>query len=318
MKKFYFSMLLIFSFINSYAQKQEKFYDWEWDECKPMQARFYSVVEKKDSLFYREDFFIREKSLQMKGSYLDSTCKIAKGKFYYFHANGNLERTGNYVNGKKEGLWLSYHNNKMMSDSTFYENGNIIGTSMSWYNNGFPADSTTLNEDAAGVSVGWFDNGFPSYAGRYSESKKKTGKWTYFHKNGQRSALETYSADELTEKKYFNEDGIELFDTNNRDKKAVFAKGEKAWHKYINRGLYFPNQYKIENTDSAIVVVQFTVNEDGKVENVIVTNPFYPAFDRIVVNVLRSSPKWLPAISHNRNVKTIITQTVNFIQNTKE
>ncbi len=318
MKKFYFIICSIFCCVNILAQNIEKFYNWEWEECSPKVARFYSVIEKKDSLYYRNDFFIREKSLQMKGSYLDADCKIENGKFYYFHANGSLEKLGNYVDGKKEGLWLSYHQNKMMNDSTFYKNGNVIGTSMSWHNNGFAADSTTLNENGVGVSVGWFDNGFLSYAGRYSEEKKQTGKWIYFHKNGKKSALETYSEGELIEKTYFDEDGIQLADTNNRNKDVVFEKGEKAWNKYINRALYFPNNYKFENGDSAIVVVQFTINEDGKVENVIVTNPFYPAFDRIVVYVIKNSPKWLPAISHNRNVKTVIKQTVNFIQTHRE
>ena len=47
-------------------------------------------------------------AVKMIGSYLDEANTIAHGTFQYFHPNGQLESTGQYVNGLKKGVWLRY------------------------------------------------------------------------------------------------------------------------------------------------------------------------------------------------------------------
>ncbi|MCB0793631.1 MAG: hypothetical protein KDB88_02745 [Flavobacteriales bacterium] len=47
-------------------------------------------------------------AVKMIGSYLDEARTIAHGTFRFFHANGQLESTGEYVNGLKKGVWLRY------------------------------------------------------------------------------------------------------------------------------------------------------------------------------------------------------------------
>jgi antitoxin component YwqK of YwqJK toxin-antitoxin module len=312
MNRFGLLITAIFIFFKTSAQKVEKFYTWEWKECKSTEARFFSLIEKKETAYFRNDFFINEKRLQMSGYYEDANCKIPNGKFYYFHANGNLEREGNYLHGKKNGLWLSYHNNKMLADSTYYDSGDPVGTSVSWFSDGFISDSAIYNADGSSVYVSWFDNGAPSSAGRYVDGSYKNGTWQYFHKNGVRSALEKYEYGKLLTKQYYAEDGLQIDDTSNNDRNAEFPKGTKGWDKYMNKNLYFPSDYKIINADEAIVVVSFAINESGEVEDIIVTNPFFPVFDKIVLDAIRKSPKWIAARQHNRNVKYKVNQSVNF------
>lgn len=43
--------------------------------------------------------------LRMEGSYADSTLLIPHGTFRYYHPNGRLESEGEYVNGRKTGIW---------------------------------------------------------------------------------------------------------------------------------------------------------------------------------------------------------------------
>ncbi|MEJ7586154.1 MAG: energy transducer TonB [Ferruginibacter sp.] len=78
--------------------------------------------------------------------------------------------------------------------------------------------------------------------------------------------------------------------------------------------IYFPEQYKIVNSDKAVVVVSFMVNEEGKVEDVEVTTPFYPGFNKIAKNAITSSPDLIPAVNHNRKVRSWMRQTVTFEQ----
>lgn len=306
------TFMIFLVLVESIAQNVEKFYDYKWKECVPNAARFYSLATKTDSGYIRKDYYIKERRLQMSGNYLDSLCKIKNGSFTFYHANGILESSGKYIKNKREGLWLSFHNNGYMKDSTVYFDGKQIGKSLSWYPNGYPNDSISLNEDRSGVQVSWFDNGNPSAAGRYSADMKQNGKWKYFHKNGNISSIEIYDGSKLINKQYYNEKGEIIADTTCTDRQAQFNGGIEAWLKYISNQIYFPVGYKIINGDVAKVVVTFTINESGEIENVFTSTHFDKAFDYIAEKAIKKSPIWLPAIKHNRKVKSTFNQVVNF------
>ena len=311
---FLFIFLSVIISPSASAQKTEKFYDYKWNECEPAMARFYSTIEKTDSGYLHNDYFIHEKKLQMQGTYEDADAKVKNGIFYFYHPNGALQTVGRYVHGKMDGLFLEFHTNGMLSDSTVYRMGNPVGLSLGWTNEGFMSDSTFMNEDGSGTSVRWFGNGMPSSAGRYSAGMKMDGKWTFYHCNGQVSSLETYDQGKLMEKRYFDERGAEMKDTSNRDHPASFPGGNEAWRKYILKKTYFPENYKIVNSDKAIVVVSFIIDENGEIAEAFTSTPFYPAFDKIAENAIRSSPKWTPAVNHNRRVKMYMRQPITFGQ----
>src|SRR4051794_39139496 len=124
------SLLLLLINLFAHSQKIEEFYDYNWKPCAPEKARFYTLIGKKDSLWLRQDFYIREKWLQMAGTYLDKETKVAHGKVTYYHPNKKIEGVGNFINGKRDGLWLWFYDNGMMSDSSHYKAGQLIGTSL--------------------------------------------------------------------------------------------------------------------------------------------------------------------------------------------
>src|SRR5689334_3466373 len=109
-------LLLFFSASILKAQKIERYYDYTWKEVSDAtKARFYSLIEKEDSVWNRKDYYLREGRLQMQGYYKDADCKIEHGDFTWYHPNGYLQTKGRYSNGKKSGVWLSFHENGMMS-----------------------------------------------------------------------------------------------------------------------------------------------------------------------------------------------------------
>jgi len=297
----------------AHAQKIEKFYDYQWHECKPDAARFYGVIRKTDSGWHRQDYFIHDVTLQMDGIYEDSACKIHNGMFYYFYADKRPSSVGRYVHGKKQGVWVSFNANGIMSDSAFFDNGNPVGIQLGWYPSGNPSDSAFWQNDGSGTVINWFDNGNPSSAGRYINWTRPHGKWQFFHDNGKLSALETYVNGQLTDKQYFDENGAPQ-DTTYHDHWAEFPGGTEGWQNYLYKHLYFPPDYKIVNADKAVSVIAFTIDENGKVQDVYVKTPFYPQFDKIAVDAIKRSPVWKPAIRHNRRVKTQQQQAVTFSQ----
>ena len=307
--------LILFSNL-AHAQKIEKFYDYNWKPVQePSSARFFSLIQKEDSVWSREDYFIREGKLQMKGFYKDEDCKIEHGHFQYFHANGILQTRGSYVNGKKQGTWVGYHDNGIPSDSmTYNEQGWVMGMRLGWHDDGMMSDSSFIHPDGSAISIRWWKSGEPREAGYYSAGFHKHGKWQYWHRNGQLASLETFNHGKLVNKEYFDEQGIKQSDTTNRDRPASFPGGDKAWRKYLYKNLYFPDQYKITNSDQVVVVVRFAVNVDGSISDIVVTAPFHPNFDKIATEVIKRSPKWNPAISHNRKVIEYRSQPVTFSQ----
>jgi antitoxin component YwqK of YwqJK toxin-antitoxin module len=310
--KFLYPVLLLMLSISSYAQKAEKFYDYHWHEADPAQSLFYSIGEQTDSGWHRRDYYIHASSLQMDGYFTDSTCKTRSGPFFYYYANKRLENKGRYLNGKKEGLWKSFYSNGMMQDSTVYAGGKPIGISLGWYRSGLPADSANWNADGSGLKVEWFENGNPASGGRYAGGFKQQGKWQYFHDNGKISAIEVYDRGVLKSKNYFDEQGGPIADTTDKSKAAVFPGGQAAWVKFISNEIYFPPGYKIVNGDQVIVEVTAIIDEQGNVKDVETSLPFRPDFDKIALDGIKKSPKWIPAQNHNRKVSQGVRQPVVF------
>jgi hypothetical protein len=297
----------------THAQKSVRYYNFQWKECEVAHARFLTTTEHTDSGWHRIDYYlVKTPKLQMDGWYLDSAQKIPVGQFVYAYSDQKLEMKGLYFNGRKKGTWLTYHPNGMMADSTTYLAGDPIGTSLRWYPNGFPADSSIHNPDGSGLEVTWFDNGNPSAAGLFTTGRKMHGKWQFFHKNGKLSAIELYDHGQLTQKQYYDENGQAIADTANRDRPAAFKGGIDAWLKYLDSHLRFPDHTTITNSDQAAVVVSFTIDEDGNVKAPFISTPFFPPFEQAALYTINRSPRWLPAIEHNRCIQASCRQPVIF------
>jgi antitoxin component YwqK of YwqJK toxin-antitoxin module len=306
-------VVLILVYLTPYAQKKiEHYYNYYERECPVDDARYYSLSVKTDSGWNKTDFFVSLKKLQRAGLYEDMDNKIPNGTFYTFYPTGVLESVGKYVHGKRTGTWLYYFADRSVKDSLNYEDGHPANISLGWYANGGARDSLHVDEKGNGVYVSWFDNGNPSSAGRYVNYNEQHGKWQYFHKNGKPSSLEMYNHGVLVDKNYFDEDGNPMTDTTSTDREASFVGGQKAWSKYFEKNVYYPEGYKFKDGYQAEVTVEATINEEGKVIDYRVSLPLNPAFDKAALGLFDHPPHWFPAISHNRKVYGTFSQAITF------
>jgi len=62
-----------------FSQKTETYYDYFWKPCSAENARYFSLVEKTDSGWFRKDYFLSSRTLQMQGLYEDENCKTSNG-----------------------------------------------------------------------------------------------------------------------------------------------------------------------------------------------------------------------------------------------
>jgi hypothetical protein len=136
--------------------------------------------------------------------------------------------------------------------------------------------------------------------------------WHFYHSNSNLAAEEKYDNGEVASKHFYNADGALQADTIETERSALFGKAPGDWKKYIEKKVYFSPAYTIENGKVVVVTVVGTVNETGAVEDVYVDIPVHPDFDRILLNTIKKSPQWLPAISHNRKVKDSFREALSF------
>lgn len=296
------------------GQKQENYYDYNWKPCEPEDARFYSTVEKTDSGWLRRDYYLGNLQLQMQALYSDRETKIMSGHCLYYYPNGRLSAVGFKKNNKTEGIYTRYYSNGMMADSAMYHNGVPAGSRIMWHRNGYMSDSIAHVNDSMDVHYSWFDNGSISFAG-YLLKEKKHCKWKYFHRNGNLSAEQVFNNGETVSVKYFNEDSTEQPDTSKANSEAVFKNGGvEGWLKYMGKNANWPEGFALQNASRVVVVVSFTVDEEGKVQDAEVSVPFHKEFDSIALKVIKNSPPWKPAIAQNRKVKNHFRQPVTFQQ----
>jgi TonB family protein len=309
------NLLLLFSFLyfTAIAQKTEAYYNHNWEPCSPEAARYYSIMEKTDSGWFRKDYFVSSKTLQMQALFEDEACKTQNGYCQFYYVNGRPSMIGRMIHGKQEGICMSFYSNGMMSDSALFHDGLVVDKRFKWHRNGYISDSFSRVDDKTEVQVGWYDDGTPSYAG-YLVNGKQNGKWKYFHHNGQLSSVEVYANGRLISAEYSDEKGQPLTDTSNANRKVSFKGGIEGWKKYVEKNLYWPADLQFSKEASVTVEIDFTINEDGKPEDVEVSLPFHPNFDEIALKIIKNSPAWIPAIEHNRKVRTSLRQPVTFAQ----
>lgn len=130
--------------------------------------------------------------------------------------------------------------------------------------------------------------------------------------NGLVSSLETYEKGKMISAHYFDETGREQTDTSLVNRKANFNGGDAAWKKYLEKKLYWPTNLQFSTAAAVTIGIDFVIDENGKPQDIEVSVPFHPEFDKIAVSIIKNSPAWMPAIEHNRKVKTYVRQPVTF------
>lgn len=173
MKKMIAILLIAMSAIPVMAQKAV-----DWQDLLTI------VNENRCTVYYD-----RQSQKPLKGEYrikrgLDvEAVKLKDGVFdgeYRRYRNGELREQGNYVKGKRDGMFTEYHvGGTTILKQTPMSNGKIEGTVKTYFNNG---DMDTEKEYRNGVEHGREyrydkDNGEPVYEANFVDGKKDGKEW---------------------------------------------------------------------------------------------------------------------------------------------
>ena len=90
-----------------------------------------------------------------------------------------------------------------------------------------------------------------------------------------------------------------------------FPGGQQEMMKFINENLKYPEQAKKDGIQG-VVVIQFIVNRNGKVENTKIMRSVNPLLDEEAERVIKSSPNWVPGKQGGKAVDVFFTLPIRF------
>lgn len=95
------------------------------------------------------------------------------------------------------------------------------------------------------------------------------------------------------------------------EQQASFPGGPGAMNSWLAQNIRYPAAAQ-ENNIQGRVTVQFVVELNGSISNVVVVRGVDPNLDKEAVRVVKSMPKWTPGMQNGRAVRSKFTLPVNF------
>ena len=169
---------------------------------------------------------------------------VFKGKDHPMsgYATNNKVEEGNFIKGRKEGIWIKYHKDgRTMRIKGHYSNNRPSGFYIRYYKNAKKFEEANFIQDKyKGVYNRYYSNGKLAYTGNYNNKGEESGLIKYYFKNGK------------TQMEYMAKDGkpfgkIKNYYKNGSLKSEIILNGEGKKKSTINHA---PS---IEKVDKLIV-----------------------------------------------------------------
>jgi TonB family protein len=152
----------------------------------------------------------------------------------------------------------------------------------------------------------------------YSYEGKKNGNWMYFNDSLTTWRSEKYEKGKLLERK--DEEALKA-ERKERvakgyvllpgEKEAKFKSGESDWRNYVGKNLTFPKRAEKLGL-SGKIRVRFMIDPEGYTTDIWLDQSVEYSLDAEAIRLIRSSPKWAPAVKDGVNVNAWRIQPVTF------
>ena len=283
--------ITIFSIANSQTNKRYVYYfDANFSSVEKSKAVILGEGSYENGAFRLNCYSMNRDKLLLTAFCTDSTLSKFNGLYISFHPNGNKEEEGIYKNGIKEGVWQKWDTLQRKVDSTVYlQDQPILSTKFSYYKNGILSYHSTK------------DSLLDTYR---SVSYNKEGiKDDEVFFQGQKGIITRFTDNGILTDSVFTRE----------EKEAAFPGGEKAWRRYLNQHLdpNIPVNQKAP-PDTYNVLVQFIVEKDGSITNVVALTSYGYGMEEEAIRVIKKGPKWIPALQYGRKVKAYRRQPITF------
>lgn len=300
MKKYIFTLFFISNFLFSQEENNKIIYfDSIWNETNFENHKYYRKVldyflTKEQYTF--EDYY-KSGKIQMRGNSVSKDFLKHTGEFNYYYENGNKKQTLFYMNGIEFGQSTHWYENgqKKLEGEYVYIDGEerpILNIESFWdkQNNQKVVNGNGEFED--------FNDNF-SEKGNLKNGLKD-GIWTGVNHLPKLSYTEKYLQGKLIS-------GTSIDDLNNQynyDKVYLMPKpanGFQDFYQYIGKTIKIPkNQEEV----SGKILLKFTVNLDGSIDNISVIKKLTPELDDEAIRALKKCNSWSVGEFKGLKVKT--------------
>ena len=285
--------------LQALAQKTTtEYYNSKWLPCTESEAAYYRRYTKEGILYKVEDRTIDHRLL-VEGhldAISDNYASARQGKFTYYDKAGYSTREGEYLNGMQEGKWIFYAGgSRTVNYEIFYHNGLIERR------RDYTLRSHLIESDMT-----------------YKLGKPEGGlKYTYYDSSEQLMEVKEVINNTSVPRHCYNRKGIEIDCKELKRPAEIFKFVEQMpsptfnMMTYLQQNIVYPPLAQKSKIGGRVSVV-FTVNEDGSIENVHVSQGVFPDIDEEAVRVIATMPKWLPGKQNGKLVKVQYTQPITF------
>lgn len=159
-------------------------------------------------------------------AYLKGESKPFTGKAKALHKNGTVKQEITFVNGVKEGAYMTWFPSGKKESIKYYKDNKLEGAVITWYENGsYERKVEFLNNKKHGKFESFYENGQVKEGGIYVNGKK-SGLSTGYYENGQKESEGMWVDDA--------EDGLHTswFKTGKKSNEIRYKNGQQVDAKY--------------------------------------------------------------------------------------
>ncbi|MCB0772199.1 MAG: energy transducer TonB [Flavobacteriales bacterium] len=103
------SLAFALGFAHGEAQAQRTYLNAVLEPCPKAGAEYYIESDDPDGKAgFPARIYTVDGVLKAQGRYADAECRIPDGHFVFYHPNGKVESEGQYVRGRKDGVWTRH------------------------------------------------------------------------------------------------------------------------------------------------------------------------------------------------------------------
>ena len=82
--------------------------------------QYYRIANKISEDKFNVEVFFLSGNIKMRGTYIDELLTIEDGFFQYFYQNGRCESEGQFIKGRKTGIWKRFENDGSSKKDRYY------------------------------------------------------------------------------------------------------------------------------------------------------------------------------------------------------
>ena len=163
-----------------------------------------------------------------------------------------------------------------------------------------------------GLSSNWSEEGILTSEAEYVNNKLNGSFKTYWE-NGKLKRSDRYENDQFVSGNCFSSTGK---DTSYfpYEQRPVYPGGTAEISKYVSNAVKYPAEARRKEIQGR-VMVQFSVNEDGKLGDFKVTQKVEPMLDEEALRVIKNMPDWQPGKIDGKPAKFLYALPVIFMLN---